>query len=154
MKRQSTGQTPDRDAPQVNLDEMVPDRRVFTQMVAFELGDKTLNRLNQLHATEESAAEPAEDRKDRPPMDPLPLRIVKATLTGVGILSILLFCVLAFGYGFGELIPDFALLIRDPLTRTTLIVFAAALLLRVGISGVQRFAAYRRWLRTVRGGGA
>ena len=119
MKRHSTGQTPDRDAPQVNLDEMVPDRRVFTQMVAFELGDKTLNRLNQLHATEESAAEPAEDRKDRPPRDPLPLRIVKATLTGAGILSILLFCVLAFGYGFGELIPDFALLIRDPLTRTT-----------------------------------
>ena len=145
-------QVPDRDAPQVNFDEMVPDRRVFTQMVAFELGDKTLNRLNQLHATGDAAAEDIEPKKDLPNLDSLLLQVFKAFLTLIAAVGLPLWYFLCWDMGpSGSVLPDCSLAMRMyPKLRLLLFIGLGALVLRLGISGIQIFVRHRRWLRSVR----
>lgn len=141
----------DRDAPQVNFDEMVPDRRVFTQMVAFELGDKTLNRLNQLHATGDAAQEVIGPKKDLPDPDPRALRLLKGLLTLIAAAGLPLWFFLCWDMGPSGVLPDLTLAMgMHPGLRVLLGVALGALLVRLGVSGIQKYLSHRRWLRSVR----
>lgn len=130
---------------QTNLDEMVPDRRVFTQMTASALGYKSLNQLNQLQATQASLEGSRDGVVKTQHRDSIPLRLFKGICSAVMVLALLVFL---FQASRGQFY--WSLVMQSDITRRALWTFVGTLLLRLAISGVQIWIKQRQWLRGCR----
>ena len=130
---------------QTNLDEMVPDRRVFTQMTASALGYKSLNQLNQLQATQASLEGSRDGVVKTQHRDSTPLRLFKGICSAVMVLALLVFL---FQASRGQFY--WSLVMQSDITIRALWTFLGTLLLRLAISGVQIWIKQRQWLRGCR----